>query len=233
MELVFSGLSTRKAATFLEKVNVKVSHVTVYNWAEDYAEFMETYPDRIRPQVSEAWRTDEIYMSIKGNRRYLFAMLDSETRYWIAKMVAEHKGNDDVAPMFAKTKKVAGKVPTTLISDKAANFHHAWEQQYRAKNFLHKDTWHINEIAFDGIHHTPLLQDHPPCRGVMELVKHLSVLEKIRSGSPFFHPWLGHVKFPVPGHLQFGADNPRHRNDGCRNDTYQSMTTVVEQVRIW
>ena len=80
-------------------------------------------------------------------------MLDSETRYWLAKMVAEHKGNDDVAPMFEKAKEVAGKVPEMLISDKAANFHHAWKEQYKAKNFLHKETEHINEIAFDGIHH--------------------------------------------------------------------------------
>ena len=68
-------------------------------------------------------------------------------------MVAEHKGNDDVEPMFKDAKRIAGKVPTTLISDKAANFHHTWKTQYKAKNFLHKDTWHINEIAFDGIHH--------------------------------------------------------------------------------
>ena len=92
-------------------------------------------------------------MKVKGNRRYLFAMLDSETRYWLAKMVAEHKGNDDVALMFKEAKRKAGKVPTTMISDKAANFHHAWKSQYKAKNCLHKDTWHINEVAFDGIHH--------------------------------------------------------------------------------
>ncbi len=153
VELVFAGLSTRKAATFLERFSVKVSHVTVYNWSEDYAELMETYLDKIRPQVGEAWRTDEIYMKVKGNRRYLFAMLDSETRYWLAKMVAEHKGNDDVEPMFKEAKQVAGKVPTTLISDKAANFHHAWKQQYKAKNFLHKNTEHIHDVAFDGIHH--------------------------------------------------------------------------------
>ena len=31
VELVFSGLSSRKAATFLKKANVKVSHQTVSN----------------------------------------------------------------------------------------------------------------------------------------------------------------------------------------------------------
>ena len=94
-----------------------------------------------------------VYLMIRGERRYLFAMLDSETRYWLAKMVAEHKGNDDVAPMFKEAKRLAKKVPETLVSDKAANFHHAWKEQYKAKNFLHKETEHINEVVFDGIHH--------------------------------------------------------------------------------
>ena len=52
-------------------------------------------------------------------------MLDGETRFWLAKMVSEHKGNDDVAPVFKAAKKLAKEVPETLISDKAANFHHA------------------------------------------------------------------------------------------------------------
>ena len=134
-------------------MNVKVSHMTVQNWATEYAALMEWFVDKITPNVGEKWRTDEIYLMIRGERRYLFAMLDSETRYWLAKMVAEHKGNDDVAPMFKEAKRLAKKVPETLISDKAANFHHAWKEQYKAKNFLHKETEHINEVAFDGIHH--------------------------------------------------------------------------------
>ena len=105
------------------------------------------------PHVGEQWRTDEIYMSIRGERKYLFAMLDTETRYWIAKMVAEHKGEDDVLPMFQKARTIAGKVPETLVSDAAPNFHQAWKGEYAPRNFLDKDTEHINQIAFDGIHH--------------------------------------------------------------------------------
>ena len=153
VDMVFSGLSSRKAAETLNKTGGNTSHMTVFRWAESYAKIMTAFADKITPQVSEAWRTDELYLKIKGNRRYLFAMLDAETRFWIAKMVAEHKGTDDVAPMFKEAKRLAGKVPTTLISDKAANFHEAWEDQYKAKNLLWKDTWHINEVAFDGIHH--------------------------------------------------------------------------------
>lgn len=153
VDLVFAGTSTRKTAKALKGTGVTVSHMMVTDWAAQYANIMESYMDKIRPQVGESWRTGEAYMSIRGNRRYLFAMLDRETRYWIAKQVAEPKGNDDVAPVFKQARQIAGKVPATLISDKAANFHYAWKQQYRAKNFLHKDTVRINDVAFDGIRH--------------------------------------------------------------------------------
>ena len=123
--LVFSGLSSRKAATVIRGMGARSNHRTVLNWAEQYASIMEAYLDKIRPQVGEVWGTDELYLKIRGNQWYLFAMLDSDTRYWIARQVAAHTGTDDVRPMFKKAKKVAGKVPTTLISDKAANFHEA------------------------------------------------------------------------------------------------------------
>ena len=52
--------------------------------------------------------------------------------------------------MFKQAKKVAGKVPEQLISDGASNFHHAWKNQYRAKNFLHKETEHHRHIHMSG-----------------------------------------------------------------------------------
>ena len=153
VELVFGGMSIRKTSTFLKKMNVKVSHVTVLKWATHYGKLMAAYADTVAPNVGEQWRTDEVYVSVKGNQRYLFAMLDTETRYWIAKMVAENKGTDDVKPMFEKARDVTGKVPHTLVSDKAANFHEAWLDLYAPKNYTHKQTAHINQVMFDGIHH--------------------------------------------------------------------------------
>ena len=150
VEIVFGGLSTRKTATALKGMNVRVNHMTVQNWATEYAALMEWFVDRITPQVGEKWRTDEIYLKIRGERRYLFAMLDNDTRYWLAKMVAKHKGTDDVAPMFEKAKRLAGKVPEQLVSAGAANFAEAHREQYVAKNFLHKESDHVRHIHMAG-----------------------------------------------------------------------------------
>lgn len=150
VDLLFSGLSSRKVAATLRMTGLHTTHVTVQNWAAEYADLMHKYLDKITPQVGENWRTDELYVKIRGERKYLFAMLDSETRFWLAKMVATHKGNDDVAPMFKDAERVAGKIPSTLVSDGAANFHHAWKKQYRPKNFLHKDSEHHRHIHMSG-----------------------------------------------------------------------------------
>ena len=150
MNNYFNGESSRKVVQSLSLVGVKTTHVTVQNWIKKYINLMDQYLDKLVPQVGELWRTDEIYLKIKGDRKYLFAMLDSETRFWLAQMVADHKGNDDVAPMFAKAKKVAGKVPEILVSDGASNFHNAWKKQFKPKNFLHKKTEHRKHIHMAG-----------------------------------------------------------------------------------
>ena len=148
--LLFSGLSSRKAAKFIRMTGADASHVTVQNWAREYAELMDRFMDSITPQVGEQWRTDEIYLKIRGNRRYLLDMLDSDTRYWLAKMVTEHKGNDDVEPMFKKAKELAGKVPSRLVSDGAVNFAYAHRKQFAPKNPGDKESVHERHIHMDG-----------------------------------------------------------------------------------
>lgn len=150
VDLVFSGLSTRKTAASLCKMGVKVSHVTVLNWAAQYAELMERHFDAITPHVGELWRTDEVYTKIWGERKYMFVMLDAETRFWLARQVAEHKGTDDVKPLFRKAKQIAGKVPSVLTSDGAANFAEAHRDEYAPKNFLWKDSIHQSHIHMSG-----------------------------------------------------------------------------------
>ncbi len=69
-------------------------------------------------------------MKIKANTKYLYALIDDETRYWIAQQVAETKYDVDIRPMFKKGKEVADKRPGTLINDGAPNFHQAYNKEF-------------------------------------------------------------------------------------------------------
>ena len=150
MQLYFSGESLRNTQKSLRLLGVQVSHNTIYTWIRKYSSLMEKYLDKITPQVGNAWRTDELYVKVRGNMKYLFALMDDETRFWIAQQVSEHKGTSDVKPLFREGKRVAGKNPSTLISDGAPNFADAFSEFYTNTK---PRTTHIREIALDGERH--------------------------------------------------------------------------------
>ena len=63
MQLYFTGESLRNVKHFLKLQGVDVSHQTVYNWIKKYTGLMEKYLDKITPNISTSWRTDELYQS--------------------------------------------------------------------------------------------------------------------------------------------------------------------------
>lgn len=95
MQLYFTGESLRNVQQFLKLQGVNVSHATVYNWIKKYTGLMEKYLDKITPQVGDTWRADEVWVKVKGDKKYLFALMDDETRYWIAKEVSDRKEGHD------------------------------------------------------------------------------------------------------------------------------------------
>jgi transposase-like protein len=114
MQLYFSGESLRNTVKALKLLGVVVSHVTVYVWIKKYVGLMEKYLDRITPQVGEIWRADEMSLKVKGNMKWLFALMDDETRFWIAKEVANTKFDHDTSNLFRMGKEVAEKKPRIL-----------------------------------------------------------------------------------------------------------------------
>jgi putative transposase len=150
MQLYFTGESFRNVQKFLRLQGVKVSHVAVYKWITKYVELMEKYLDKIVPNVSDTWRADELWMKFKGDMKYVFAIMDDETRFWIAQEVAESKFKHDARKLFQLAKKVTGKKPMTMITDGLPAYHDAYKKEFRT---LRKPrTEHIRHIKLKGDH---------------------------------------------------------------------------------
>jgi transposase-like protein len=148
MQLYFSGESLRNTSRSLKLIGVVVSHQTIYNWIEKYTELMQTYLEKITPSVSNAWRADELFVKIKGNQKYLYALMDDETRFWIAQQVAHTKNTADVSPLLRKGKEIAKIRPKTFITDGGHNFGTAYEKElYTVKGLRTK---HIAHIRLQG-----------------------------------------------------------------------------------
>lgn len=150
MQLYFTGESLRNVQKFLRLQGVNVSHVAVLKWVRKYVGLMDKYLGQIQPNVSDTWRTDELYLKVKGNMKYLFAMMDDDTRFWIAQQVSDHKGTSDVRPMFKAAIQATGKVPKTFISDGANNFHDAYRTEFSHPYGEVESPVHVRHIRMSG-----------------------------------------------------------------------------------
>lgn len=75
--------------------------------------------------------------------------MDDETKFWIAEMVADHKGTSDFRPMYQDAIKLTGKKPKMFNSDGANNFHIACKEQFYSNK---RDSKHIRHITLKDDH---------------------------------------------------------------------------------
>jgi transposase-like protein len=190
MQLYFTGESFRNVQKFLKLQGVHVSHMAVYNWINKYVTLMEKYLEKITPNVSSTWRTDELYLKIKGDTKYLYAIMDDETRFLIAQQVASSKNVTDITPMFRKAKEITGRRPTTLISDGAPNFHEAYIKEFRT--IRNPRTKHIMHIRLQGDHNNNKMERfNGEVRDREKVMRGLKRTEtKILKGYQLYHNYL-------------------------------------------
>jgi len=146
--LYFSGESLRNTMKSLRLLGVEVSHKTVYMWIKKYVRLMQDYVEKIVPNVSDTWRADELYVKIKGDMKYLFALMDDETRFWIAQEVAESKYKHDARKLFEMGKRLMEKKPMTIITDGLPAYHDAYKKEFWT--LRNPRTEHIRHITIRG-----------------------------------------------------------------------------------
>jgi len=149
MQPYFTGESLRNVEKFLKLQGVNSSHMSVYRWISKYLGLMEKYLKRIKSNVSSVWRTDELYLKVKGNMKYLYALMDDETRFWIAQQILDTKYTANINPLFKRGRDIAGKRPNTLISDGDPNFD-AFKKDFYTNT--KPRTRHIRHIRLQGDH---------------------------------------------------------------------------------
>lgn len=110
---------------------------------------MTQYLDKITPQVGDAWRADELFVKIHGDMKYVFALMDDETRYLIAQEVGDSKDRHDASSLFRKGKEVTGTKPKVIITDGLQSYHDAYQKEFWEID-RQKRTLHIRNIHLKG-----------------------------------------------------------------------------------
>jgi putative transposase len=204
MQLYFSGESLRSTQKALRLLGVEVSHVSVLKWIHKYVALMDKYLDKLTPQVSNTWRADELYFKVRGNMKFLFAMMDDETRFWIAQQVADTKLTADVRPLFAESKRVAGKRPLTLITDGGHHFNLPFKKEF----YTNYAPWpqHVRDIRLNGeVHNNKMERMNGEIRDREKVMRGIK-----RKDTPIFKGMQIYHNFIRP-HEGLDGDTPADR----------------------
>ena len=150
MQLYFSGESLRNTQKSLRLLGVEVSHKTVFMWIKKYITLMKNYTETMIPNVSDTWRADELWIKVNGNMKYLFAMMDDETRFWIAQEVAETKDKHYSRKLFIQARRLMKKQPQNIITDGLATYAVSARQMFpnakHTKEIMLKGSVHNNKM---------------------------------------------------------------------------------------
>jgi transposase-like protein len=149
LQLYFSGESLRSIQKFLKLQGVTVDHTTIYKWIAKYTKLMKTHLDKITPQVGDAWRADEVYTKIRGEMKYVFSLMDSETRFWIAQEVLDRKEGADASSLFRLGKEITQTKPKVIITDGLHSYSEAYRKEFWTVEREHR-TIHIRNVHLQG-----------------------------------------------------------------------------------
>ena len=105
---------------------------------------MDNYLSAITPQVGDKWHADEVWLKVKGDRKYLFAMMDNETRFWIAQEVTDSKFKHDARSLLKMCKGVTKKTPKTFVTDGSPAYHDTFKKEFWTRK--NPRTKYIKEI---------------------------------------------------------------------------------------
>ena len=181
MQMYFTGMSVRDIANHYEMMGIKINASSVYRWIAKYSRMVEKYLNEIIPRTADrAWvRADEVWLKVSGQKKYLFASIDDQTRYFLAYDMADTKFQHNADRLLELTKNAIGKSPKHFTTDglpayaksskrvfgKDTEHHsHIHLRKDRNNNKMERfnDTFRDRELAFRGLKRsdTPLIDGY-------------------------------------------------------------------------
>jgi transposase-like protein len=132
LDLFFKGVSLRKITDHVKQFyNVKVNCSTVLRWIQRYTELMDSYARNLVPDVSEKWHADETLENVNAKKRWLWNLMDSESRFLIASRLTQNRKDEDARNLFLDGLDRAKKNPETIVTDGLSSYRSAFDETYR------------------------------------------------------------------------------------------------------
>jgi transposase-like protein len=118
LDLYFRGMSLRQIVEHFSQVHaLKLSHTTIYRWITHYSALAGQWLDSQDAIVGEKWHIDETVINVDGANRYLWNVMDSDTRMLLATHISRTRSLPETRAPLRKAKDATETIPTEIRSD--------------------------------------------------------------------------------------------------------------------
>ena len=85
--------------------------MTVYRWIAHYSALAAEWMDAQRARVGERWHVDETIVNVDGEQRYLWNVMDAQTRFLLATHISRTRSLGHTRRPLRKAKAVTPDRP--------------------------------------------------------------------------------------------------------------------------
>ncbi len=117
-DLHFKAMSLRDIKNHIWQIyGIDKPVSTLHRWIVKLTGTMQEALSSFKLEVGDKWLADEIFLKVNGDMRYLWNIMDYETRIHIVSILTEGRGAEQALNAIKEAISKAGKEPEKLITD--------------------------------------------------------------------------------------------------------------------
>jgi putative transposase len=197
LDLYFKGISLRKITDHIKQFyGVKICFTSIYRWIRKYSKIIGNHVDKLTPEVSGIWHTDEIALNVKGGWKWMWNLIDHNTRFLVASHITDTREIRDAREIFARAKAIAKKKPHFVVTDGLLAYQDAFNKEFytmdaRTKHVkLANIQSYVNNNIIERLHGT-IRERNKVMRGLGNNGSSEAMMDGYRTYYNFVRPHMG------------------------------------------
>lgn len=118
LDLYFKGISSRGIQDHLKQFyDLNLDHSNILRRIQKYSRIINDYVKTLKPELKQIWNHDEMKIQAGGKWKWLWNIMDEDTKFLITTQVSAKAGIKETRTFFNSARETAQKEPEFLITD--------------------------------------------------------------------------------------------------------------------
>jgi putative transposase len=124
IDMFYEGLSVRKIKRQIKTLfGTTISQVAIWKWIQKYSQLVKEYVDTVKlEKLCGEWHLDETMIKCNGENKWVWQMIDNDTKFMLAMHLSDSRTTLDVANVFKQGKDKATEKPKDVYVDGCVSY---------------------------------------------------------------------------------------------------------------